>query len=164
MHKSFMCNIIVALVVTAVLSGLSYADSRLQLALFNPIQLRAESESITGLRLNFIYGKNSSLTGIDLGLVNHLTGSATAIQWGFIGINEGSFTGWQDNTINITRSSFTGIQTGFYSSAENMTGIQFGIINYAGSMTGVQIGLLNIIRQGGAFPMMVIVNWGNWYP
>ncbi len=159
MHKLFQRILIIALVLTA-FSSASFATSPIQIALFNPIQLQSEGESIVGARLNFIYGKNASLTGIDLGLVNHLTGPSTGIQWGLIGITEGSFTGLQDNTINIAKSSFTGIQSGFYSSAENMTGIQFSVINYAGSISGLQLGLLNIIGQGGAFPMMVLVNWG----
>ena len=47
----------------------------IQLALFNPIQIVPEGESVNGIRLNLIYTKNANVTGFDMGLVNQTTGS-----------------------------------------------------------------------------------------
>ena len=43
--------------------------------------------------------------------------------------------------------------------ADKVEGVQLGFVNYVNSMYGLQIGLANIIRQGGVFPVMPIVNW-----
>ncbi len=36
-----------------------------QLSLFNPVQIVPESQSISGIRFNLIYGKNVNVTGFD---------------------------------------------------------------------------------------------------
>lgn len=78
-------------------------DKPIQLALFNPIQIYDESTSITGLRINLIYGKNAKVSGLDWGLVNHITsGVSKGVQFGFVGIVEADYMGWQDNGVNIT--------------------------------------------------------------
>jgi hypothetical protein len=105
-------------------------DKPVQLALLNPVQLVPESNSISGLRLSLLYGRNVSVTGVDLGLVNHTTsGITTGFQWGFVNV------------------------------AEHASGFQLGFVNYARSMKGLQIGLVNIIEQGGLFPVLPIINW-----
>jgi len=132
-----------------------------QLSLFNPIQLFDENTSITGLRINLIYGKNASVTGIDWGLVNHTTsGVSKGVQFGLVGITEADFTGWQDNGVNITNGKFEGLQWGLVNYAGTVSGVQIGLVNYAANMTkGLQIGLVNIIKQGGQFPVFPIINW-----
>ncbi|MCP4703426.1 MAG: hypothetical protein GY865_02350, partial [candidate division Zixibacteria bacterium] len=44
-----------------------------QLSLFNPIQIFPETDGITGVRLNLLYGRNTKVIGVDFGLVNHTT-------------------------------------------------------------------------------------------
>lgn len=136
-------------------------DKPIQLALFNPIQLVGENTSITGVRLNLIYGKNTQVTGLDWGLVNHSTsGISKGVQFGFVGIVEADFTGWQDNGVNITHGKFEGLQWGIVNYGGTVSGVQIGLVNYAANMTkGLQIGLVNIIKQGGQFPFFPIVNW-----
>jgi len=43
--------------------------------------------------------------------------------------------------------------------ARSWNGLQFGLVNYTQRLHGVQIGLINIIQQGGALPVLPIVNW-----
>ena len=131
-----------------------------QIALLTPIQIFPEDNSIKGIRLNIIYGRNTSVTGIDLGFINHTTkGASKGYQMGLVGINESDFVGWLDNAVNVTKADFTGLQAGIVNYAKSAKGIQFGFVNYAERMKGLQIGLLNIIKQDGAFPVFPVVNW-----
>lgn len=145
----------------------------IQLALFPPIQIVPEDESIRGLRLS-IYGRNADVTGVDLGIVAHATGDFVGFQSGFAGLVEGDFTGWQHNLVNVTEGRLEGLQSGIYSSAASGEGIQFSFVNqarefrglqisfvnFADRLDGVQIGVINIIRENGRFPVFPIVNWG----
>jgi hypothetical protein len=135
-------------------------DKPIQIALFNPVQIFSENTSITGLRLNIIYGKNSNVSGIDWGLVNSTTGKQVGLQMGFVNIVDNGFLGLQGGFVNLSGGKFEGLQWGFVNYHKGkVSGVQFGFINYAGSMYGLQIGLINIITQGGAFPVFPIVNW-----
>lgn len=139
---------------------LAAQDKPIQISLFNPLQIYPEPTSITGLRINLIYGKNATVKGIDLGLVNHTTfKQSKGYQWGLVGIVDADFLGWQDNSVNIVKGNFEGFQSGLVNYAGHASGLQFGFVNYAESMYGVQIGLVNIIKQGGAFPVFPIINW-----
>jgi hypothetical protein len=61
----------------------------IQFSLFTPIQIFPEDNSIKGLRLNLIYGRNVSVTGLDLGLINHTTtGKSTGWQNGLVGLSD----------------------------------------------------------------------------
>ena len=136
-------------------------DKPIQLALFNPVQIFDENTSITGLRINLIYGKNAQVSGLDWGLINHMTsGVSKGVQFGLVGIVEADFMGWQDNGVNITHGKFEGLQWGIVNYAGTVSGVQIGLVNYAANMTkGLQIGLINVIKQGGQFPVFPIVNW-----
>lgn len=146
-----------------------------QVALFFPVQAFPETDAVRGLRISFIYGKNADLTGLDIGLVSHTTRSFLGVQFGFAGIAEGTFTGAQLNSVvNLSRGTFEGVQWGAVNSvdqgqgvqlsgvslARQFRGLQIGIVNYAESLDGVQLGLVNIIKHGGAFPVLPLVNWG----
>jgi hypothetical protein len=146
----------------------------IQLALFTPVQLVPESQSVGVLRLNLIYSVNRAVKYVDLGFVNVTSGGASSgVQWAFVAINQGSFTGWQNATAAVTRGPFLGLQSGLFTSARqgegvqwgfvntaaSWNGLQFGVVNYTEQLHGVQVGLINIIRQGGAFPVFPLVNW-----
>ncbi|HSG27671.1 MAG TPA: hypothetical protein VLA34_04260, partial [Candidatus Krumholzibacterium sp.] len=119
-----------------------------------------EEDTITGLRLNLLYGRNASVTGLDWGLVNHTTsGMTTAWQLGVVGFVEADFTGLQDNAVNVVMGNAKGVQLGIVNYAVHARGLQFGFVNYAETMYGLQIGLVNMIRQDGVFPVLPIVNW-----
>jgi hypothetical protein len=151
----------IAVVVFAMAPALVVAQDRpIQLALVAPIQIFPESNSITGLRLNLLYGRNEKVTGIDLGLVNHtMSGESKGIQWGLVNITDADFTGLQDGWANVTKGNFEGLQWGVVNYANHANGLMVGLVNYAMTMKGLQIGLVNIIRQGGQFPVFPIVNW-----
>ena len=118
----------------------------IQIALFTPIQIFPEDNTIEGLRLNLVYGRNASVNGLDIGMFNHITkGVSKGVQFGVLGLVDADFTGLQFNIVNVTRGKFEGLQLGF--------------VNFAGSIKGLQIGFVNIINQGGAFPVFPIVNW-----
>lgn len=152
------------------------AERPFQVALFAPIQAFPEQDAIQGIRLSLLYGRNASVTGLDIGLVSSTTRDFLGVQFGVVGIAEGSFTGFQDNWIvNRVAGDFTGLQWGFVNSvddgrgvqisgvshARNFRGLQLGLVNYAEALDGVQIGVVNIIKRGGQFPVMVLVNWGS---
>lgn len=151
----------ICLMLTFSVKEIMAQDRPVQLALFNPVQIFDESNSITGLRISLIYGKNTRVTGLDWGLVNHTTsGTSIGVQWGLVGLNDANFTGWQSNFVNITDGKFEGLQWGFVNYAGTVSGVQIGFVNYAANMTkGLQIGLVNIIKHGGKFPVFPIVNW-----
>ena len=153
--------LLLAACVFVIFSGSASAQgSPVQLALFNPVQIVPEKESVSGFRLSLIYGKNDNMNGFDWGLVTKTTGRFTGVQWGFVGTVDKDFEGWQANFVSLTEGSFSGLQMGFYSSSHFVNGLQFGLINSAGSMKGIQLGLLNFIKQGGFMPFFPIVNWG----
>jgi hypothetical protein len=153
---------------------LAAQQNPIQLALFTPVQLVPENQSVGVLRLNLIYSVNRSVQYVDLGFVNVTSGGASSgVQWAFVAINQGSFTGWQNATAAVTRGPFLGLQSGFFTSARqgegvqwgfvntaaSWNGLQVGVVNYTERLHGVQIGFVNIIRQGGAFPVFPLVNW-----
>lgn len=138
-----------------------YAENKpIQIALFTPLQIFSEDVSITGVRWNVLYGKNSSVTGLDFGLVNRTTEKmSVGVQFGIMGFADRGWTGWQNNFANVTRNEFKGVQLGFLNYAEDANGVMIGIINYARRLYGLQIGLFNLIEAGGVAPVLPIVNW-----
>jgi hypothetical protein len=135
-------------------------NSPIQISLVTPIQIFPERYTITGLRLNLLYGSNVAVTGLDVGLFNRTTtGKFKGLQYGLVGLADSDCAGWQDNFVNITNGKFEGFQFGWVNYANYMSGFQLGFINYAKTAKGLQIGLVNIIKQGGQFPIFPIVNW-----
>jgi hypothetical protein len=135
--------------------------SPIQLALFNPVQIVPENESISGFRLSLLYGRNANMSGLDLGIVTNTTGNLTGVQWGLVSIVNGNAEGWQWNWVNMVDGSMSGLQMGHYSSSNHVKGVQFGLINNTVTIKGVQIGLINIIKKGGFMPVFPIANWGS---
>ncbi|MBC8233124.1 hypothetical protein H8E77_26560 [bacterium] len=161
MSKQYCGALLGLTVLTLIISIPCQAQERpIQLSLVTPIQLFPEDNSIKGVRINLIYGRNVSITGLDWGLVNHTTtGKSTGIQIGFVGLSDSDFMGLQYNALNVTKGNVEGLQWGVLNYAHAMNGLQLGLVNYAQMMDGLQIGLVNIIRQGGTFPVFPIVNW-----
>ncbi len=150
----------------------------IQIAVVNPLQIFPETDSIAGLRINLIFGRNAAMTGFDWGLAHRTVGLFKGVQFGVVGYNDTDAMGWQNNIVaNITLRKFEGFQSGFVNYVEEeaggfqfgvvnyaktMKGLQIGIVNYAqrmGGSGGLQIGIINIIEQGGLLPVMPIVNW-----
>jgi len=153
--------ILMCLTATVIMAHPAAAQGKpIQLALFNPVQIVPETESISGFRLSLLYGRNANMSGFDWGLVTSTTGNFTGVQWTLVGMVNGDFEGWQNNLVSIVDGNFKGLQMGAYNSANFVNGLQFGLFNTAGSMKGIQLGLLNFIREGGWMPFFPIVNWG----
>ena len=146
--------------------------SPIQISLFSPIQIVKADRSVTGLRLNLLYGKNVDVTGIDWGLCNHNTGNGAAWQSGLVNIVEKDFKGFQEGAVNITRGSFTGLQYGWFNQSDSFHGMALGLVNVSKSARGVQLGLFNMTQtmhglqigvgnviQKGKIPVLPIVNW-----
>jgi hypothetical protein len=101
-----------------------------QLSLVTPIQIFPEEDTISGVRLNLIYGRNASVTGLDLGLVNHTTtGITKGWQLGLVGVVDSDFLGWQNNQVNVVNGNFEGFQWGFVNYAKRAEGLQLGFVN-----------------------------------
>ena len=132
----------------------------INVALFNPVQIFPEDNSITGLRINLIYGKNVSMTGLDWGLVNDVgTGGFTGLQWGIVNLSDGDVAGMQGGWVNYDKKNVEGFQYGWFNRGDYVNGFQLGLVNYAETMKGLQIGIVNFIHTGGQFPVFPIVNW-----
>jgi hypothetical protein len=147
-------------------------NAPIQISLFSPVQIVAPDKSVSGVRLDLIYGKNVDVTGIDWGIVNHATGNDAAWQAGAVNLVEKDFLGWQEGWVNLTRGEFTGLQSGGFNQTQSMNGVAFGVINVAKAMRGVQIGVVNItetmhglqigvgnVIQRNKVPFLPIVNW-----
>ncbi len=144
----------------AVNSSIYAQESPIQLSLFNPVQIVPETNSVTGLRLSLLYGKNVNVSGLDVGLVNVTTGNQVGLQYGVVGYNEGNFNGWQDNLVSMTKGNLMGLQTGAVNyTAGKTSGLQIAIVNYSATMNGLQLGLINIIGKGGFLPIFPIFNF-----
>jgi hypothetical protein len=121
------------------------------IALVNPIQIFPENNSISGIRINFIYGKNISMAGIDLGLANHVgTGGFTGFQWGMANLCDGDVVGMQVGLLNLDKKNVEGFQWGWYNSGDYVNGFQLGLVNSAERMKGIQIGIINLIKGAGS--------------
>ena len=161
MAKRSFLPVGLAILITILITASVQAQNRpVQVSLVTPIQIFPEKYTITGIRLNLLYGRNVSVQGLDIGLVNHTTtGQFQGLQYGLVGLTDADFTGWQDCAVNVTQVRCEGLQFGLVNYAGNMSGLQLGFVNYAKKMKGLQIGLVNIIKQGGQFPVFPIVNW-----
>ncbi len=151
------------------------AERPIQISLVAPIQIFGEEDSIKGLRLSILYGRNVDVKGVDLGLIAaHATGDVKGVQWSLVSLTGGDFTGWQSGLVNITEGAFTGYQSGWYNRtkgpteafqwglvnvADDMSGFQLGLVNYAKKMDGLQIGLVNVISSKQKLPVLPLVNW-----
>ena len=107
----------------------------LQLAVFNPVQLVPEDESIKGARFSLFYALNKNVTGlslvwlgvngatgdvkgIELGLGNWVEGSAYGLQFGLVNHAGKRCVGLQYGAVNIVGGDFTGVQWGFVNRTE----------------------------------------------
>jgi hypothetical protein len=158
--KSLVAVGIIVLISILVSTSVQAQTRPVQVSLVTPIQIFPEKYTISGIRLNFLYGRNVAVQGIDIGLVNHTTtGQFQGFQWGLVGLTDSDFTGWQDCAVNVVQVRCEGMQWGLVNYAGYMSGLQLGFVNYAKKMKGLQIGLVNIIKVGGQFPVFPIVNW-----
>jgi hypothetical protein len=141
-----------------------------QFAIVEQLQLVSKDKSITGLKINFVYGSNYGITGIDLGIISKAQ-YTTAVQVNLmtiveqegVGLQIGlfnlvqSYSGMQLGVFNLCGSTFTGLQAGLFNHASVCSGMQIGLVNNCSAMRGLQIGLINVIKENN-FPFMPILN------
>lgn len=143
-----------------IFSGVSRADGPVQLALWPPVQIVPETESVGLLRLS-IYSRNQNVSGLDFGFVNeakgdfggvafglgHLAGQdAYGVQWAFFLNKVGrDLYGWQCGMLNWVVGDAFGLHTGLGNLTDHdMGGLQLGLFNQTrGYMSGLQLGVLN---------------------
>jgi hypothetical protein len=161
MARNCRTSMVITFLILIFVSSPALAEERaVQLALFTPVQIFPETDTISGVRLNLLYGRNASVTGLDIGLINHTTQDISkGVQFGLAGWSDSDFMGWQYNSVNAVKGNFEGFQLGIVNYANFAKGLQVGLVNYVESMHGLQIGLVNVIRRDGAFPVFPIVNW-----
>ncbi len=152
----------------------SLAQKRpIQLSLVTPVQIFPPEDTIAGVRINILYGRNVAVTGLDVGIVNHSRGISRGLQYGLVGIAE-DFQGWQSHAVNVAHGKFEGFQSGhvnvsnvfrgfqlgLVNYAKDTEGFQLSLVNYARTLKGLQIGLVNVIKEGGLFPVFPVFNFG----
>jgi hypothetical protein len=164
MKKPILVNKVAELVVVAavpviLVSPAAAQEKPINIALVTPIQIFPVEQPISGFRWNILYGRSAAMSGLDLGLANHVSGPMKGVQFGAVNLAQ-SMVGWQDGFVNYTEGDFEGFQWGAVNYAGRINGLQLAVVNYAERANGVQVGLINIIKEGGVFPVMIIVNWG----
>lgn len=142
--------------------------SPLGLSIIDPVQFPPDDFTVTGARLNLIWGQVQSVYGFDVGLGNVTTQSMNGIQVGALNLNRGTITaiGLQAGAIgnfNTNKANIYGVQAalgmnsnkaesvlvGLGVAAVNNTpftkvvGAQVGLYNKAGNVYGFQIGIVN---------------------
>ena len=158
--KKLSVRFFCAMLLTLLSSNVFGQGKPIQLSLFNPIQIVPESESVSGLRFNLIYGKNVNVTGLDLGLVNQSTGIQNGVQWWGVNLTDGGVTGWQSVFVNVSKGNSIGLQTGVVNHHQgHFHGLQFSVVNYAATLKGLQLGIINIIGEGGFLPVFPLFNF-----
>jgi uncharacterized protein YjbI with pentapeptide repeats len=139
--------ILSALLVLSLVGMAMAEDKPVQLALFNPVQLVPETESIKGLSLGLIYAANQNVTGLSFVFfgVNEANGDVKGVELGLGNWVEGLSHGWQAGFVNRVGSRFVGLQSGILDITKgDLTGAQLGAVNWAeGYVHGAQAGLFN---------------------
>ena len=136
-----------------------------------PVQFPSEEFSVTGARLNLIYGRHRDLYGLDVGLIGNITNQdfvGIGIAGGFnathgtthiIGLQAagiGNFNYMKTTVVgiqlaglinsNITETHVYGLQLALLNMSEftDIYGVQAGVYNRAKTVYGFQIGLVNV--------------------
>lgn len=134
-----------------------------QLAVFNPVQLVPQEDSIKGVRLSLFYTVNKDVTGFSLVWlgVNSSTGDVQGIEWGLGNWVEGASYGWQAGLVNHAGKRCVGLQYGLVNVTEgDFTGLQWGLVNWTeGFMHGVQAGVVNVSKGKSAGIDLGVVNY-----
>ena len=132
--------------------------SPLAVSIFPPVQFPPESVTITGIRLDVLWGQHQNVYGIDLGAVGNITDHtfggiqlAGGFNW-----NKGDATiiGLQGALANVNdqKTSLIGVQVGAYnhnSGESSLGGVGLGLVNRSDHMNiiGIQAGLYNSAKN-----------------
>ena len=114
-----------------------------------------ESQDVSGVRLNILYGKTTNVTGLDLSLFAlGESDNFKGLHLGILCANKvnNSFTGVSLGLANLHSGSSTGVLFGLVNMSNDVNGVQLGAINYSTGTTLVDFGVINI-SQGATFQM-----------
>ena len=114
-----------------------------------------ESQDVSGLRLNLLYGKTANVEGLDFNVIAlGESDNFKGVQWGFIGANKvnKSFTGLGMGIVNMHKGQSNGALLGLVNMSENVNGLQWGAVNVSTGRSTIDLGLVNI-SEGATFQL-----------
>ena len=104
-----------------------------------------------------VYSTSKDALGVQWSLLN-VADNLTGVQWGLVNVSDTQATGVQFGAVNFSQN-MSGIQVGFYNQSQYFKGLQLGFVNNITTIDrGLQLGFVNIIKDGGLFPGMILVN------
>jgi len=142
------------------ISTMLFAKTSFQLGL--PGTNIPADQTVEGVRLNLLYGKNTNMTGLDinilaLGETDNFTGVQLSPFWGGNKVNN-SFTGVGLGIANIHLGGSTGVVWGFANYTNNFNGLQLGFVNFNQKKSIINIGGLNF-NQGESAVDIGFINY-----
>ena len=162
MVKKVLALVLSGLIVMPQFAGAEKAEP-VQLAIFDPIQLVPEKDSIKGLRLSLFYTVNKDVTGLSLVWlgVNRATGDVNGVEIGLGNWVEGSSYIGQLGIVNYVGKRFVGLQYGMVNVTEgDLTGVQWGLVNWTTAfMHGLRGGVVNIAKGPSIGADLSLVNY-----
>ncbi len=157
--------LILIILITTIQFAEAETTGPLQLAVFNPVQLVPEEDSIKGLRLSLFYTVNEDVAGLSIvwAGVNRALGNVEGFEIGLGNWVEGSSYGGQLAVLNHVGKRFVGLQYGAVNVVEgDFTGLQWSFVNWAeGFMHGAQCALVNISKSRTVGGNLGIVNYNS---
>lgn len=141
-------------------STMLFAEAQFQLGL--PGTNLPADQTIKGVRLNLLYGKNTNMTGLDinilaLGETDNFKGVQLSPFWGANKVNN-SFRGVGLGIGNIHLGESTGAILGFANYTTNFNGLQLGFVNFNQVKSIINIGAVNF-NQGESAVDIGFVNY-----
>jgi hypothetical protein len=147
-------------------AGAAGATTPFQLAV--PNANLPSDPNVSGMRLSFLWGKNSSTEGFDVGVlsmsetskfsglalvggVSRITGSMdSGVAFSLVNYHTGRDSGVNGAFINLLNDASGAFNTGFVTVAQGATLVDLGGVNYSQSSTA-QIGFINITKRIKSF-------------
>ncbi len=150
----------------ALFSSVASADTPFQLGLPN---LNVPSDpQVNGMRLSFLWGKNSSTHGLDVGLlsmsetsnfsglalvggVSRVTGNMdSGVAFSLVNFHSGNDSGVNGAFINLLNDAENAFSTGFVTIASGTPLVDLGGVNVSNASTA-QIGFINVTKRIKSF-------------
>jgi len=143
------------------ISTMTFAETPFQLGV--PGTNMPADQTVKGVRLNLLYGKNTNMSGLDinilaLGETDNFTGVQLSPFW--IGANKvnNSFTGVGIGIANIHLGQSKGVVWGGVNYTNDFNGLQLGFVNFNQKKSVINLGIVNF-NQGESIVDIGIVNY-----
>jgi len=156
-----MKRIKILLGMLCLISTMTFAETPFQLGV--PGTNLPADQTVKGVRLNLLYGKNTNMSGLDinilaLGEIDNFTGVQLNPIWiGASKVNN-SFTGVGIGTANIHLGQSTGVVWGLVNYTNNFNGLQLGFVNFNQKKSVINLGGFNF-NQGESTVDIGVVNY-----